>query len=161
MDIKQSYEVLYDKYGTQIYRTILAYLKNTHDAEDVLQNTFYKLYISDKDFESEEYVKNWLFFVAINEAKNVLKSRWRFYQSLDEVVLTTENEEHHELFEQIMKLPDKYRLVIVLHYYNGYTAAEIARFLDKKESTILTQLQRGREKLEKLLIGGGQIELFE
>lgn len=93
MDIRNNYEFFYDKYGVQIYRTILTYLKNAQDAEDVLQNTFYKLYLSEKDFESEEYVKNWLFYVAINEAKNVKKSKWNFFCELDESLVNPENEQ--------------------------------------------------------------------
>lgn len=153
MDVKENYEMLYDHYGKQLYRTIYTYLKNAQDAEDVLQNTFYKLYTCEKPFDDEIHVKNWLFFVALNEAKNIKKSRWNFWQELDENMIDPEKKDESELLEYIMKLPDKYRIVLTLHYYDGYSVAEIASLMQLKENTVLSQLKRGRDKLSKMLKG--------
>jgi len=97
-----------------------------------------------------EHVKNWLYKVAINEANNVKKSRWFHYEQLPELY-DSKTEQHDELYEKICKLPDKYRLVIFLYYYDGYDTNEIAGILNKSVSTIQTHLQRARKKLKKYI----------
>ena len=150
INAKENYEYLFGKYGEKIYRTIFCYCKNVADSEDIMQETFLKLFETNEQFESEEHIKNWLYKVAINRAINVKKSKWYKYQTLDETYAMN-TEEQEDLYESIMKLPDKYRVVIILYYYEGYAIKEIAQLLSKSVSTINTQLQRARKRLKKYI----------
>ena len=150
INIKEQYEYLFRKYGESVFRVIYFYCKNISDSEDVLQNTFLKLYISDVEFESEKHVKNWIYKIAINEAINVSKSKWRKFQSLEDNY-AREYQSEPELYECIMKLSKKYRIVIILYYYEGYGIKEIAELLNRKESTVQTQIHRTRKKLKNFM----------
>lgn len=147
---KSEYEHIFNKYGDMLYRVVYCYCKNKADSEDVLQNTFLKLYLSDNDFDGEEHIKNWLFKIAVNNALNIRKSRWHSFKEIPEDY-EMKNAEQSEVYESILKLPDKYRIVILLFYYVGYSIKEMSGILNRSESTIQTQLQRGREKLKGIL----------
>lgn len=144
------YQHIFNKYGTLLYRVVYCYCKNKSDSEDILQNTFLKLYLSDVEFDSEEHIKNWLFKTAINDTLNIKKSRWHSFVEIPNDY-AMETKEQSELYEAILKLPDKYRVVILLYYHIGYSIKEISEILKRNESTIQTQLQRGREKLKKYI----------
>lgn len=136
-----------------VFRTAFAYTKNKSDAEDVLQEVFLKLYTSERCFKDREEEKAWLLRVTINMCKNLLKSYW-FSRRCEETVIKEEypmDNEESELLEKLMSLPDKYRIVLHLYYYEEYSVNEIAQLTDTKPSTVQTRLQRGREKLRKKL----------
>lgn len=158
INVKQEYERIVNTYGDVIYRVVYCYCKNKFDSEDILQNTFLKLYLSEQTFESDEHIKNWLYKVAINNAINVRKSMWHKYNEIP-TDYPMRTEEESGIYEAVMKLPDKYRIVIVLYYYVGYSVKEIAKIINRKESTIQTQLQRGREKLEYVLTEGEEWQI--
>jgi RNA polymerase sigma-70 factor (ECF subfamily) len=104
-----------------VFRIVLGYVKNVHDSEDITQNVFMKLYVHDKDFISKEAEKSWLIRVAINEAKDLLKSAWNRNKSnieeLDESLVAPSHENHFEIYEYVKNLKPKYRTVIYMHYY--------------------------------------------
>ncbi len=144
---------IFDKYCNTVYRLAFARTKNTYDADDILQTVFVKLCGTDTQFRDEEHIKAWLIRVTVNTSKNLLTSAWmRLTDGMDDN-LSTEMQEKSEVYYAVMKLPTKYRTVVHLHYYEGYTAAQIARLLSSKEATVKTQLRRAREKLEKELKG--------
>lgn len=147
---KSEYERLFNEYGDLLYRVVYCYCKNKADSEDVVQNTFLKLYISDIQFESEQHIKNWLFKIAVNNALNIRKSRWHTFEQIPEDY-EMYTPEQREVYEAVMRLPDKYRIVILLFYYVGYSVKEMSGILNRSESTIQTQLQRGREKLKAFI----------
>lgn len=150
-NIKEQFEYLVEKYSDVIYRVVYSYCKNRLDAEDIIQNTFFKLYTTQREFQSEEHIKNWLYRVAIHDAINLKKSKWYNIQSLpDDYYMETK--EQKELYDDIMRLPNKYRIVILLYYYSGYKIKEIAQIINKKESTIQTWLQRGRSRLKEYIL---------
>lgn len=142
---------IFDKYHKDVYRLIYSYTLNIQDTEDILQRTFIKLYKNiDKFSLPNEDVKRWLFRVAINDSKNMLKSMWmRVRVNLDDY----ENEirdrqSNRELQKSLMHISVKYRVPLYLYYFEGYSIKEIADLMKMSESAIKTRLKRGKEKLK-------------
>lgn len=139
------------KYGDTVYRVAYNFVKAHADSEDIVQETYLKLYRSDKVFDSEEHVKAWLIRVAANLAKNHIKSPAVSRRTeLDEGISAPETEEG-ELRAAMKELPEKYGIVIYLHYFEGYGTREIASILKLTESNVKARLKRGREKLKAFL----------
>jgi RNA polymerase sigma-70 factor (ECF subfamily) len=140
------------KYRSTVFGVAIGYVKNSHDADDIAQNVFLKLYKKQDGFVSEEARKAWLIRVTINESKDLLKSAWRNNTCcLDESLIAHTNDDLG-LYDYLKRLKSKYRAVIFLHYYEGYTAKDIAEILKIPQSTVLTQMKRAREKLKEIII---------
>ncbi len=150
-----------DYYADTIKRICVVYLKTSADTEDIFQNVFLKYYKSSVHFDNEEHRKAWLIRVTINECKDMLKSFFRRNTTtLDEVSeLATDGNmnENSYIRETVLQLPEKYKLPIYLHYFEGYSAVEISNILNKNTNTIYTLLARGRERLKNIL-GGDEHE---
>ena len=149
-----------DLYGDMVRRICLCHLKSPDDAEDVFQNTFLKYMLSEEAFASEEHRKAWLIRVSINACKDHFRVLQRsravpLEDYLPEAAYFPE--EIRDVLESVLSLPGKYRDVIYLHYYEGYSAYEISRILKKKENTIYSLLSRGRNLLKKEL-GGDDLD---
>lgn len=144
-----------EEYADTITRICYSYGKNYDDTQDIMQNVFLKLMRSEPEFQSKEHEKAWIIRVTLNECKDFLKHIFRRHTSLDEVqeIPVEEKEDLSYVREAVIKLPDKYKKVIYLFYYEGYSAVEIAGILKKKENTIYTWLNRGRQ-LVKDMVGG-------
>jgi RNA polymerase sigma-70 factor (ECF subfamily) len=141
-----------EKYHSTVYRVALGYVKNKHDADDITQDVFFKLYKHSKNFVSDEARKAWLIRVTVNESKNMLKSAWfQRRTELDESLVFPENDDLG-VYEYVQMLKPKYRTVIYLHYYEKYTAKEIAEIMRKPQSTIESQLRRSKEQLREIII---------
>lgn len=142
-----------ERYINTVFRVAFHYTKSSADAEDVTQNVFLKLLRQDKVFESDEYVRNWLIRVTLNECKNLVRTRWWRHESYEDYAasLTFEKTAHSDLFYAVMELPKRYRIPIYLYYYEEYSTQEIADILKVPKSTVCTQLKRGRELLKKSL----------
>lgn len=128
--------------------------QNQMDAEDVVQETFVQYYTSRKEFESEQHIRAWLLRVVINKARNINRTFWKKNKcSLEDYIetLTFPNSQSRDLFEEVMKLPDKYRIVIHLFYYEDYSVREIADILKLSESNVKVRLSRGRALLRDSL----------
>jgi len=139
-----------------VYRVCFLYLKNSADTEDAVQNVFIKLINTTKPFKNDEHEKAWLIRCATNHCKDVLKSAYKKRTDFDisEDIPDKESEDSHEdLLEALMKLPDKYKDCIYLHYYEGYKTDEIAALLNKPGSTIRSHLSEARELLRETLGG--------
>ena len=141
------------RYADMIFRISYGYLKHQADAEDVTQTVLIRLFQSENDFTSEDHRKNWLIRVTINECKKQFRLPWRKMEDLDVYAETLKQsaQEDKYLFESIMKLETKYRVVILLFYYEGYQTDEIATMLKEQPSTVRTRLARARKKLKKIL----------
>lgn len=141
------------KYMDSIYRVAYSWLKNSHDANDVTQNVLLKLYRSNIKFESEDHMKNWLIRVTINECKSLFRSSWFKTEDISDYIATLsfEHKDYSELFEAVMKLDKKYRVPFLLHYYEGYSTAEIAQMLNIVQSTVCVRLYRAKAKLRSFL----------
>lgn len=156
MRSKKEANLALDKYADTIRKICFVHLKNYHDTEDIFQDVFLKYIQSDIEFESDAHEKAWLIRVAINACKNNLKSFFRRRViSLEELMIEPSyiGEDNREVFEAVNKLPEKYRRVIYLFYFEGYTALEIATILKKNENTIYTWMSRARAQLKKDLGG--------
>jgi len=123
------------------------FMKNAHDAEDMTHNTFVKLMNSVVGFESEEHEKAWLIRTASNTCKDSLKSAWAKRVEIPDTLAYHENAVDDTL-EQVLALPEKYKIPIYLFYYEGYKTAEIAKMLGKPEVTIRGIMHRGRKLLK-------------
>ena len=145
---------LVEMYKDNIYAAAFNICKSAADAEDVVQDTFLQYYMTKKEFDDEKHIRYWILRVAINKAKNIQSSfRRKNEMSLEDYVetLTFETPESRELFEEVMKLPEKYRVVIHLFYYEDYSVKEIAKILRVTESSVKVRLSRGRAKLKDAL----------
>lgn len=143
-------------YSDMIRHICLYHLKNAADTEDVFQTVFLKYLLYDGIFESSEHEKAWFIRVAINTCKDHIKSRFRHSTlSLDELAeeAASISPGQHEVLDAVLALPARYKDVIYLHYYEGYSAAEIGRILNQKENTVYSLLSRGRTLLKKALGG--------
>ena len=138
---------LFDKYSNMIYRIALSYLGQSQDAEDAVQAVFLKLIEGRAQPESGKE-RAFLTSVTINYCKDVLRSVWkRRIEPLDEQI-AFENEEDRGLFSAIMNLAVKYRIVIYMHYYEGYTFSEISGFLKISTSAVSMRIHRARKLLK-------------
>jgi RNA polymerase sigma-70 factor (ECF subfamily) len=137
-----------------VFRVALGYVKNIHDADDVAQNVFVKFATLEKIFESGEAQKAWLIRVAINESKNLLGSAWRRNRrdleelEHDESLAAPEIADYSGLHDYVRRLKPKYRTVIYLHYFEGYSTREIAKILKITQTAVTTQLARARQQLK-------------
>ena len=152
--MKPSVEILIEKYRNNLYVMAFSVCKNTQDAEDVVQDTFIQYWSQKKEFESEQHIRAWLIRVAINKAKN--KNNTFFRRNalpLEDYMqmLAFESEESSGLFEAVMNLPEKYRIVIHLFYYEDYSVNEIAIILKLTQNNVKTRLSRGRGLLRNTL----------
>lgn len=144
---------LYNQYVDMIYQISFMYLKNKADAEDAVQTTFIKLLNYKKTFQNDEHIKAWLIRTATNHCKNHLKHWWRTNAELDTMYDYGKNDTKDETLEALLKLPEKYKTVIYLYYYMGYSTEEIAQILKQKHTTVRSLLSRGRERLKDSLGG--------
>jgi len=147
-----------EKYFDTVYRLALSQAKDSHRADDILQEVFLRYIKADKLFESEEHIKAWLIRVTLNCAKSSFTNSWykKTVPLTEDIVF--EVPEQEDLYNTVAKLPKKYRTVIHLFYYEDLPIKEIAKILKTKESTVKSQLHRGREMLRGMLDGRGDIE---
>ncbi|MGN8897047.1 RNA polymerase sigma factor [Flavonifractor sp. HCP28S3_F3] len=144
-----------ERYGDTVRRLCMLHLKNEADTQDIFQTVFLKYLLHTADFESREHEKAWFIRVTINACRDVLKSVFRRRTvSLEEVRdLPAPEGESGEVLRAVLSLPPKYREVVYLHYYEGYTAPEIGDILGRNVNTVYTDLTRAREKLRTMLGG--------
>jgi RNA polymerase sigma factor, sigma-70 family len=140
-----------------IVRVAYTYVKNTHDAEDIAQDTFLSYMNHAKAFESAEHEKAWLIRVCINKSKNFLKSGWFKSRNPLPEDLSVEMPEENAVLAAVMSLDEKYRLPIHLFYYEGYAINDIAKLLFIPSATVGTRLARARSLL-KTTLGGDRFE---
>ena len=152
--VDMTYEEVINAYKQTVAGVCLMRLKNYADVEDCFQNTFFKLYQSTKEFESEEHLKAWLIRVAINECNKLLRNTKRLLpltnSSKDSVSFPYDE---CDISWALVKLDVKYRQVLYLHYVEDYKISQIAQILGKKESTVKSLLRRGKEKLKNIYTG--------
>ncbi len=152
--MKPTTELIIKQYQDSLFSLAFSICKNAADADDVVQDTFIKYHTKDIDFETLEHVKAWLIRVCVNRSKDVVTSFWRRNkESLEDYMSSLEFEEpgDSELFQAVIGLPEKYRVVIHLYYYEEYSTKEIADILKSSEGTIKSRLSRGRMLLKKQL----------
>ena len=145
-------ENILDTYGNTILRLAYSYLHNMSDAEDILQDTLIKYMQSAPAFLNGDHKKAWLLHVAANLSKNKINyNKIRETDELEETLVAEEREDLSFVWEAVKALPEKYREVIHLYYQEGYPTKEIGKILERNESSVRSDLKRGREALKKVL----------
>lgn len=150
--INQQAERLLTNHGDAVLRMAYSYLHNMADAEEILQDTLVQFLKAAPTLESREHEKAWFLHVAANLCRNRLK--YNTIRQTDELADDLAAEGRSDLlfvWDAVKSLPEKYREVVHLYYYEGYQTAEIAKMLGMKEPTVRSNLARGREKLKSVL----------
>lgn len=159
--MKDKKEEAIDKYADTLYKLAFLRLKSKEDAEDVVQEVFYKYIKADIQFDSAEHEKAWMIQVTLNQCRSLWRTGWHKKvdmldgqeagetPGMEQAYLMKEKE--RKLLTEILKLPEKYREVIHLFYYENYSIREIAMLTGRKENTVTSQLSRGRALLKKAL----------
>lgn len=144
-----------EQYADTVRRICLVHLKNYADTEDIFQTVFVKYLLHTAPFASPEHERAWIIRVTINACKDLLRSVFRRRTlSLEEVAeQPAPADEHRAVLQAVQALPAAYRDVVYLHYYEGYTAPEIAGILGKNVNTVYTRLTRDRGLLRRTLGG--------
>ncbi len=155
MNENQEFTALYAfrKYGDTVLRAAYSYTGSYSEAEDITQDIFLGLHASPQKFEDENHLRAWLLRAAINRSRNYHKSsrkkRQCSYEDVSEAELAYEfAPQDTTVRDKLAELPEKYRVVLHLYYYEEFTIKEIAGILQKSENTISSQLQRARKKLK-------------
>ena len=149
-----------ERYADTVRRLCMIHLKNYADTEDIFQTVFLKYVLSSVSFENEEHEKAWLIRVTINACRDLLKS---FFRSrtvpLDELIEQPAElpPDHREVLEAVLSLPQQYRDVVYLYYFEEYTAPQISRILGRNVNTVYTLLTRSKKALREKL-GGDDYE---
>ena len=147
MEDKRIEEIVH-LFGNLLYRICVVMLRNTQDAEDVVQEVFCRYLEKRMEFADREHEKAWLITVAHNLCKDMLRFRTRHPQiDIDDLDIGYIPEASGEVLEELMQLPAAIRAVIYLHYIEGYKIREISKILKVSENVVKKRLQRGREQL--------------
>ncbi len=152
--MKLPVQEIVDKYKNNIYAAAFSICANAGDAEDVVQDTLLQYYMTHTNFDNEEHIRAWLLRVAINKALNIQRSFWHRHKvPLEDYMetLSFETPESRDLFAEVMKLPEKYRAVVHLFYYEDYSIREISQILKTSESNVKVRLSRARAMLKESL----------
>lgn len=152
--MRLSVDEAFRRYGDRVFSAAFSICQNREDADDTVQDTFLKYYTKNADYIDETHLKAWLLRVAINRAKDITGAFWRrnrvsWESYMNELEFV--QPEDRNLFEAVMRLPEKYRIVIHLHYYEEYSIEEIAATLHSSQGTVKSQLSRGRKLLKSML----------
>lgn len=142
-------EELFEKYKDDVYRLALSYTRNVQEAEDVCQTTFLKLMEQTAIAPGKE--KAWLMQVAANQCRSLLRSAWWKKTEALENAVSVQPPRYPEVFQVVMALPPKYRVVIYLRYYEAYSTKEIGQLLKISQSAVTTRLNRARQVLKEQL----------
>lgn len=153
---KEYFSVMYENHSAAVYGVCLMYLKNKADAEEAVSESFVRLMENMPVLQNDAHAKAYLLRTAVNICKNSLKSSWRRQVVHDEDVMAyMTSPEEKSIMEEVLALPPKYRVIIYMHYYAGYTSREIADIMGLTQSAVLSRLSRGRQKLKDILTEGG------
>lgn len=150
--INQQAERLLTDYGNNVLRLAYAYLHNMNDAEEILQDTLIQFLKTAPMLDSPKHEKAWLLRVAANLSKNRIDyNQRRLADELNEELVAEEREDLSFVWEEVKALPINQREAVHLFYYEGYTTAEIGKMLGRRESTVRSDLRRGRARLQGVL----------
>ena len=154
---KAKFDEKFNIYSQELMNISYGYTKDRDDSFDIIQNVFLKLFDTNKQFKNQNEEKYWLIRVTINESKDFLRKKKRI-TIIDEKTLDVvsnddeskeDNERLHRLSLLVKELPEKYKVVIILHYYDLLSIKEISNVLKITENAIKKRLERAREMLKK------------
>ncbi len=145
-------ENIINLYGDLLYRTGIMILGNPQDVQDVLQEVMLKVLQKMPEFHDSEHEKAWLLRVTINLCKDMLRFRFRHqYIQIDELEIEAVDTDDRQLLREIIQLPPRWRIVLLLHYVEGYSLKEIADILSVSENAVKKRMQRAKARLKKKL----------
>lgn len=150
------FEEVMERYSDMIYRIAYANVRVKEDAQDVFQEVWCRYYQKNKIFESEEHRRNWLINVTLKCCKKIYSSvRYKRTVLTDDMSLLREKlpERDFEIYDAVIRLPEKYRVPVYLYYYEDFSVNEISDITKTNPSTVRSQMKRGREKLKEILKG--------
>jgi RNA polymerase sigma-70 factor (ECF subfamily) len=153
MRANQNFQNIYDRQVDTVYRVCYSFMKNHADAEDLTQETFLKLLSSGKQFENVRHEKAWLIVTASNLCKDALRKWWRRWEEIGQFEGIPDEEQDCTVYEAILRLKKDYKTVVYMFYYEGYSTAEIALYINCPESTVRSRLKRARSQLKSMLGG--------
>ncbi|MBD5143179.1 MAG: RNA polymerase sigma factor [Ruminococcus sp.] len=147
----QAFELV-NQYGDMLYRICLLSLKNHADAEDAVQEVFLKYFTRAPEFDSENHRKAWLITVALNQCKTIHRQKKRSIPTEPELLKISEtiSQENHAILDALVQVPEKFRIVLILYYVEGYKIQEIANLIGKSSSAVKMRLSKGRKLLETI-----------
>lgn len=151
-----NFAMLYKRNFKAVYRICYIFMQNCADAEDCAEDAFLRAITTNAVFEDEKHERAWLTVVARNICNDRLSHWWnRKTVSISdyEETLKAEDNGHDDVLEAVMKLPEKYKDIVYLYYYEGYKTEELAKMLKRPVSTVRNQLRDAREKLKGMLGG--------
>lgn len=152
---EEQFELKYQMYSQDLFNVAYGYTRSIQDAEDIVQNVFIKLLQYDKEFKTSNDEKYWLIRVTINESINFVKSSYKKKIVLNEEIVrstsdqTKENTDKEYLKYYVNELPDKYKSVVILFYFENLKTVEISELLKISEAAVRKRLERARDILKK------------
>ncbi|KLU66956.1 RNA polymerase sigma factor SigV [Desulfosporosinus acididurans] len=153
-----NFSTRYKLYGDMVFKIAMVHLGNKDDAEEIMQEVFYKLLFKSPTFNNDGHEKAWLIKVTVNLCRDTLRSVWhKRVIKMEEIDHYYDDPADSGILKEIINLPTKYKSVIYLYYFEDYSIKEIAQILSCKESAIKMRLQRGRQLL-KLELEGNENE---
>ena len=146
---------IYNRQVDTVYRICFSFMKDAHDTEDMVQETFLRLISGGIAFVSEEHERAWLIVTASNLCKDTLKKWWRKTADIDDPGLNLKQPpfEVDHVLAAIMELPADQKTAVYMYYYEGYSTSDIAAFSHCSDATIRSRLARARKVLKKKLGG--------
>ena len=145
---------IYNRQVDTVYRICFSFMKTRADTEDMVQETFLRLLSNQKKFADERHEKAWLIVTASNLCKDTLKKWWRTNENIEDYPdLPQKTNGSSAVMEAILSLSDDYKTAVYMYYYEGYSTAEIARFLGCPDATVRSRLARARKQLQAMLGG--------
>lgn len=147
-----------EKYSSLVYKIAITRSSNVENAEDIFQEVFMKYSQKMPKFENEEHEKAWFIRVTINLSKNMHNQAWNRKTVSLEDNIQFEEKEQEDIFQIVSTLPQKYKTVVYLFYYEGYQVKEISKIMKTREGTIKTWLSRARKSLKEKIEGGFENE---
>lgn len=140
---------LIDLHIKSMYKIARAYMHNEDDVADVIQDTILTCYEKLLTLEKDKYFKTWLIRILINKCKNMLQMNKHmiYTDAIPETAFYEKGYDSMEWYQILKTLDEKYRTILLLYYLEGFNTREISTILDMNESTVKSQLRRGREKI--------------
>lgn len=153
---EKQFDYVYNEYAKELYNIAYGYTRNRDDSIDIMQNAYVVLLESNKKFESNEHIKYFLIRVTVNESLDLLKSasKKRVIKNNDVVVNfpeTKKEELPYDLSEIVNTLPEKYKTILILHYYDDMKIKDISNVLKISEAAVKKRLERARNLIKEII----------
>lgn len=153
---QEQFDFVYKEYAKELLQIAYGYTKNKEDSIDIMQNAYIAVLESNKRFESNEHIKYFLIRATINESINFVKSYSKKKVLCNNDIImnipeTKKDELSYDISEIVNTLPEKYKTIIVLYYYDGMKIKDISKVLKMKESAVKKRLERARNLVKEII----------